>query len=96
MGEEETFRKAITDYCAGKEFFLNPDSSKVDLLVTGVIENEKKYGLKYCPCRIRTGDFQKDLLLVCPCNFFVQKTWQEKGECWCSLFVKRSNYENKT
>ncbi|MFA6048770.1 MAG: ferredoxin-thioredoxin reductase catalytic domain-containing protein [Candidatus Micrarchaeia archaeon] len=95
MENGEFFRKAIEDYCKEKEFQLNPDESRVSLLVKGVVENEKNYGLKYCPCRIRTKDFQRDLQLVCPCNFFAQKTWQEKGECWCSLFVKRSNYAKK-
>ncbi|MFQ5406477.1 MAG: ferredoxin-thioredoxin reductase catalytic domain-containing protein [Candidatus Micrarchaeia archaeon] len=91
--EEFDFARAIEDYCEGNDFMLNPDKDRVDLLVKGVLENEKNHGLKYCPCRITTGDFQKDLNLVCPCNFFVQKTWFEKGECWCSLFVKRSNYQ---
>ncbi len=90
--EEEFFKKAIAEYCEGKEFTLHPDAERVSTLVHGVVENEKNYGLKYCPCRIRTKDWERDLLLVCPCNFFAQKTWAEKGECWCSLFVKRSNY----
>ncbi len=68
---------------------LNPDEQKVELLAQGVLNNEENYGLKYCPCRVTTGDFKEDLQLICPCNFKVQKTWQEKGECWCSLFVRR-------
>ena len=36
-----------------------------------------------------TGDRQADINLVCPCNFKVQRTWKENGECWCGLFVKK-------
>jgi ferredoxin-thioredoxin reductase catalytic chain len=65
------------------------DPESVRLLATGELENDNNQGLKYCPCRATTGDRQKDLKLICPCNFYVQQTWKEYGECWCGLFVKR-------
>ena len=70
-------------------FKLNPDRERVERLATGVISNEKNQGLKFCPCRMTLGEREQDLRLVCPCNFRSQKTWKEKGECWCSLFVKK-------
>ena len=81
--------KVWDKFTEGNDFVLNPDRKKVGMLADGVLNNEKNHGLKYCPCRLRTRDFEKDLLLVCPCNFKMQKTWREKGECWCSLFVRR-------
>jgi ferredoxin-thioredoxin reductase catalytic chain len=51
--------------------------------------NEKKYGLRLCPCRLRDGTREKDLELICPCNFKAQGVWKDKGRCWCGLFVKR-------
>ena len=74
-------------------FFLNPDSEVVQDVATGVLENEEKKGFKYCPCRLPVGDEKKDIGLVCPCNFKIQDTWKEKGECWCSLFVKDGEKE---
>lgn len=71
------------------KFKLNPDNERVRMLASGVLSNEKLHGLKYCPCRMTTGEREEDLKLVCPCNFMIQKTWMEKGECWCSLFVKK-------
>jgi len=67
---------------------LNPDMEKVRALAKGVLHNESKYGLKFCPCRISSKDREKDLKLICPCNFKIQRVWQEKGECWCGLFFK--------
>lgn len=67
---------------------INKNSNTVDLLANGVMNNEKNYGFKYCPCRLNSGDEVIDSKLICPCNFKSQKTWKEKGECWCSLFTK--------
>ncbi len=71
------------------DFKLNDDKEIVETLAEGVLKNRKKHGLGYCPCRLTTGNAEEDLKLVCPCNFKVQKTWKEKGECWCSLFIRR-------
>ncbi len=86
---KKQFIEACEKFTEGNEFMLNPDKKRVEMLADGVLSNEKNHGLKYCPCRMRTKDFDEDLHLVCPCNFKKQKTWQEKGECWCSLFVRR-------
>lgn len=88
MNKEEVI-KSWESFCEKNEFKLNPDKEVVELVAEGVLDNEKEKGLKYCPCRLPTGDFDKDLELICPCNFEIQKTWTEKGECWCSLFVKK-------
>jgi ferredoxin-thioredoxin reductase catalytic chain len=95
MGEGEIDRlvKVWGDFVSRQDpgegrFILNPDTGRVRMLAKGVLSNEKGHGLKYCPCRMTTGDRNEDLKLVCPCNFKIQKTWREKGECWCSLFVR--------
>lgn len=71
-----------------EKFKLNPDIERVRLLAEGVLNNEDSHGFKYCPCRLTTGDKEADTRLICPCNFKSQKTWKEKGECWCSLFIR--------
>lgn len=65
------------------------DRESVKQLSLGVLENRKRKGFKFCPCRMTTGDMERDLKLICPCNFLAQQTWREYGECWCGLFVKR-------
>tara|TARA_B100000315_G_C14365192_1_gene490329 strand:+ start:109 stop:393 length:285 start_codon:yes stop_codon:yes gene_type:complete len=77
------------------DFVLNPDQSHVDMIVQGVLDNEKKFGLKLCPCRLRDGSLEKDFELICPCNFKTHSTWSapkdgRKPMCWCGLFVKRN------
>ena len=85
------FRAAIEKFTEGNEFQVNPDSGKVDLLLDGVINNERAHGLKYCPCRLMCKDFEEDLKIICPCNFLIHETYKDRedGECWCGLFVRR-------
>lgn len=74
------------------DFRLNPDREDVELASRGVHRSDEEHGVKYCPCQMRTEDFTKDLGLVCPCNFFIQPSWDDRGECWCKLFVE-TGYE---
>jgi ferredoxin-thioredoxin reductase catalytic chain len=85
------FRRAIEAFAEPNEFKVNPDSIRVDLLMEGIFNNEQNHGLRYCPCRLRSKEFEEDLKIVCPCNFLIHETYkgQEKGECWCGLFIKR-------
>jgi ferredoxin-thioredoxin reductase catalytic subunit len=68
---------------------LTDKADEIEILSKGVMENLANKGQRYCPCRITTGDRQRDLGLICPCNFLKQPTYKETGECWCGLFVKR-------
>jgi len=93
MNREE-LRKVWENFCEKNDFVLNPDKEHVDMIVDGVLENEKKFGLKLCPCRLRDGTREKDLELICPCNFKTHQTWlkptsNKKPMCWCGLFVKK-------
>jgi ferredoxin-thioredoxin reductase catalytic subunit len=87
----EAFFKAITQFTAKNEFKINPDKNRVNTLLDGLFNNEKNHGLKFCPCRLITKNFEEDLKLVCPCNFTIHETYKgiDKGECWCGLFVRR-------
>ncbi len=86
---KEQLRKAWENFTEKNDFILNPDRKHVDTIIEGVLINEKKHGLKLCPCRLRDRTKERDLELICPCNFKIQSTWKERGDCWCGLFVKR-------
>ncbi|MFC1900425.1 ferredoxin-thioredoxin reductase catalytic domain-containing protein [Chloroflexota bacterium] len=76
-------------FIKNNDFKLNPDEELVNMLMTGLLANEKECGVKLCPCRIRDGTKKGDLELICPCNFKAHETWKTEGRCWCGLFVKR-------
>lgn len=87
------FLEAIEEFAEHNEFEVNPDKEKVQMLIDGMFNNEQNHGLKYCPCRLITKNFEEDLKLVCPCNFLIHETYKNKkdGECWCGLFIRRKN-----
>jgi len=93
--DKEKFLGAIEKFTENNEFQVNPDTEKVKMLLDGVFNNEQNHGLKFCPCRLITKDFEEDLKLVCPCNFLIHETYKDKddGECWCGLFVRRKKHE---
>lgn len=88
----EKFLEAIEVFTRNNEFRVNPDEDRVSTLMDGVAANEARYGLRFCPCRLITKDFNEDIKLVCPCNFLIHETYKglKNGECWCGLFVRRS------
>jgi ferredoxin-thioredoxin reductase catalytic chain len=93
--EKEDFLRAIRIFTEKNEFQVNPDKKKVEMLLQGIFDNEQNHGLKYCPCRLISKDFEEDLKLVCPCNFRIHETYKgkEEGECWCGLFIRRKKNE---
>ena len=86
----DELRKAWERFSEKNDFMLNPDSEHVDRIIDGLMTQEKNFGLKLCPCRLRDGSRERDLELLCPCNFKIQETWDKEGRCWCGLFVKRA------
>jgi ferredoxin-thioredoxin reductase catalytic chain len=94
---KDDFRKAIAAFTESNEFMVNPDRARIETLLEGIFNNESNHGLKYCPCRLMGKVFEEDLKIVCPCNFLIHETYQgqEKGECWCGLFIKRQKNEQE-
>lgn len=89
VGEKEVMRVWKEFEGRGDGFELNPDEEMVQMLLEGVLANEKQKGLKLCPCRVSDGTKEHDLALICPCNFKTHQTWSTQNRCWCGLFVKK-------
>ena len=88
--EEEKIKEIIKEYeeyAQKNEFKLNPDREVVERLIKGMLENEKKFGERYCPCRRITGNREEDKGKICPC-YWHQEEIERDGHCVCGLFVK--------
>lgn len=85
--EIETLIKKSERYAEQNGFSLNPDAKLVEGIVRGLLENEKKHGFQYCPCRRITGNLEEDKKIICPCIFHLEEI-KKDGRCLCSLFVK--------
>jgi len=69
-----------------KRASLNPDRSITVKLVSGLLENQNRYGYWACPCRLAAGKKDLDRDIICPCDYWEQDV-AEFGACYCGLFV---------
>ena len=83
----EELLKESDEYAKKSGFQLNPDKKNVDRVINGLIENEKKNGAKYCPCRRITGNKEEDAQKICPCIWHKDEIAKD-GKCFCGLFTK--------
>jgi ferredoxin-thioredoxin reductase catalytic chain len=67
-------------------YYLNPDVEFVVDLMEGLLINEERYGYWACPCRLADGVREKDLDIICPCDYR-DPDLDEYGACYCALYV---------
>jgi ferredoxin-thioredoxin reductase catalytic subunit len=67
-------------------YILNPDAKFTKDLVRGLLENERRYGYRCCPCRLSAENRQEDLDIICPCNYR-DADLNDYGACYCALYV---------
>jgi ferredoxin-thioredoxin reductase catalytic chain len=67
-------------------YHLNPDREFTRNLVEGLLVNEARYGYRACPCRLAAGEKQKDLDIICPCDYR-DPDLIDWGACYCALYV---------
>jgi ferredoxin-thioredoxin reductase catalytic chain len=67
-------------------YYLNPDVDFVLDLMDGLLTNEGRYGYWACPCRLAEGVREKDLDIICPCDYR-DPDLGEYGACYCALYV---------
>lgn len=77
-----------------KGYFFNKDKERVDDLLNALIENKKRYGYMCCPCRLASGDREKDKDIICPCEYRAPDV-EEFGSCYCNLYVSEEWNEGK-
>ncbi len=74
-------------YAKDNGFQLNPDKKTVERIINGLLENEKKYGKRYCPCRRVSGNLEEDSKKICAC-FWHKDEIKKDGHCFCNLYVR--------
>jgi len=77
-----------------KGYFFNKDEKMTFQLLEGLIRNKERYGYMACPCRLASGDREKDRDIICPCVYRVPDV-EEYGSCYCGLYVSREWNEGK-
>ena len=84
--EVARIRAAIERDAEAGAYHLNPDPAFTGSLVRGLIENERRYGYRACPCRLSLGSKEADLDIICPCDYR-DPDLADHNACYCALYV---------
>jgi ferredoxin-thioredoxin reductase catalytic chain len=91
---EELLLKLDREARAGG-YLLNPNREDTLALCEGLLTNTRRYGYQSCPCRIAAGKREKDLDIICPCDYR-DPDLNDWGACYCALYVTKEWMEGKT
>jgi len=86
----ETLKKAQEP----KGYFFSRDKERVMDLMEALLVNKERYGYMCCPCRLSSGDREKDRDIICPCAYRTPDV-EEYGSCYCNLYVSQAWNEEK-
>lgn len=82
---EKLYRQLQAEAVAGG-YNLNPEEEITRDLVEALLVNTQRYGYRSCPCRLADGSREKDLDIICPCDYR-DPDLAEFGACYCALYV---------
>jgi ferredoxin-thioredoxin reductase catalytic subunit len=86
--ELETLYKMLKKAQEARGYYFNKDREKVFDLLGALLVNKDRYGYMACPCRLASGDRERDKDIICPC-VYREPDVEEYGSCYCSLYVSK-------
>jgi ferredoxin-thioredoxin reductase catalytic subunit len=86
MTDKDDFYHKLKKETEEGGYLLNPDKEFVFDLIEGLMTNTERYGYQSCPCRLAEGVKEKDLDIICPCDYR-DPDLNEFGSCYCALYV---------
>jgi len=88
--QEETDMLAwAKGYAKKNGWVLNTDEKQLHTVIRGLVRNKNKFGQPYCPCRLRSGDEEKDRAIECPCVYHKDEV-ANQGSCHCRLYFRET------
>jgi ferredoxin-thioredoxin reductase catalytic chain len=94
MTDIEKLYEMLKKVQEAKGYYFNKDKERTFELLAGLIVNKKRYGYMCCPCRLASGDREKDKDITCPC-VYREPDVEEFGSCYCNLYVSKEWNEEK-
>jgi len=77
-----------------KGYFFNKDRERTFELLEALLVNKERYGYMVCPCRLASGEREKDQDIICPC-VYREPDVADYGSCYCNLYVTKAWNEEK-
>lgn len=74
-------------------YFFDKNKERVIELLEGLVTNKERYGYMSCPCRLASGNRDKDKDIICPCEYRAPDV-DQYGSCYCNLYVSKEWNEN--
>lgn len=84
----DDLKEYMAPFAASLGYKFNTEAEFVDEVLASEIEILAATGDVYCPCRIRTGDPNEDIKIICPCIPFYRQQFAGIRKCWCGLFIR--------
>ncbi len=87
MTVNELFEK-LKNIQEQKGFYFNKDENMTREILESLLVNKERYGYMACPCRLASGDIDRDRDIICPCEYRAPDV-TEFGSCYCGLYVSK-------
>jgi ferredoxin-thioredoxin reductase catalytic chain len=94
MSEAEKLYEALKKIQEPKGYFFNKYRERTMDLLEALLLNKERYGYMGCPCRLLSGDREKDKDIFCPCEYR-EPDVKEYGSCYCNLYVTQDWNDEK-
>jgi len=94
MNDVENLYETLKKFQESKGYYFNKDKQRVLELLEALLVNKDRYGYMSCPCRLASGNREKDKDIFCPC-VYREPDVEEYGSCYCNLYVSREWNEGK-
>ncbi len=94
MSEVEKLYGTLKKIQEPKGYFFNKDRERTMGLLEALLLNKERYGYMGCPCRLLSGDREKDKDILCPCEYR-EPDVKEYGSCYCNLYVTQDWNDEK-
>jgi len=88
MNEIEKLYEMLRKVQEPKGYYFSRDKGRVFELLEGLLINKDRYGYMSCPCRLASGEREKDKDIICPC-VYRNPDVKEFGSCYCNLYVSK-------
>jgi ferredoxin-thioredoxin reductase catalytic chain len=89
MKEEEQLYETLRKIQEPKGYYFNTQKERVLELLQALLLNKSRYGYMSCPCRLASGDREKDKDILCPCVYRGPDV-EAYGSCYCNLYVSKA------
>ena len=93
MNKEELY-EMLKKVQEPRGYYFSSDMERVMELMESLLINRERYGYMCCPCRLSSGDREKDADIICPCAYREEDV-KEFGSCYCNLYVTKDWNEDK-